>query len=306
MLRGGPSADGGPKRILWISYLRPEGFSLASHSLPGVTIEEVTSEESAVAWAHANSRTRVYAVVIVVGYLPDLGYDPAQILQTVKAACRTIRCVISVREKGPLFRLSHYAFTAEFGEICGSGTFALEADSATTFPPGEPVHGKPEGDDKQAAGAGLVPNWDQIAGHAVALALGRARISPPPPSDEADQAMRLIRAMRESASSLRADVFKPIHKRIMIELSQPGASMHSQDIAGKLGCALKTVTNSYSEIAAIMSGWAEQDPGLGEHPAQWASDFCKQLGRDYQEWLVSYGIRSGLGHQSHGARRFVM
>jgi len=51
--------------------------------------------------------------------------------------------------------------------------------------------------------------------------------------------------------------------------------------------------NSYGNIAFVV-----RDEGDGPlHPderAQGASDFCKRLGRDYQDWLISFGIRHQL------------
>src|ERR1700691_2194686 len=128
---GSPAAlRSGSTRIVWVSYLRPEGFDAGSYGDTDTVVEHLTSGQEAAEWAAKNQGARLSAIVILVAYMPGLDYDPAAILQTLRDSCRMPRFVISIRENGPLFRLSHHAFTAEFREICGHGTLVLEEDSS--------------------------------------------------------------------------------------------------------------------------------------------------------------------------------
>ena len=69
--------------------------------------------------------------------------------------------------------------------------------------------------------------------------------------------------------------------------------MQSGEIADKLRYSRKDIMNRYSVIANVVR---EDDGGRfdGAERNQGASDFCKQLGRDYQEWLISFGTRNNL------------
>jgi hypothetical protein len=283
----------GPRRIVWVTYLHPEGFDHGIYSNPDTLIEHLRSGQDAVSWAAANRGARLNVIVIVVAYMPGLDYDPAAILKTLRDSCRTVPFVIAVRENGPLFRLSHHAFTAEFREICGYGTLVLDQDSSVVRKgsakqkPG--VAGK-------RGGLGIESRWDEILQEAITLMEGSVTIDSPASTKSADEAIRLVRAMREPGSRIRTGTFGRIHKRLMVALSLPGASMRSADIASVLGYAPRDIMNSYSAIAFVVRDEGD-DPA---HPDErGASDFCKRLGRDYQEWLISFGIRNRLVPQNY-------
>src|SRR5580698_2088380 len=260
----------GPARLVWVSYLRPEGFDVDSYGDPDTLVEHLASGQGAAEWAAKNAGVRLSAIVILVAYMPGLDYDPAAILQTLRDSCRMPRFVISIRENGPLFRLSHHAFTAEFREICGHGTLVLEENSSLSRAAG-PVQkpgaarksGAPRPGGKPGGGVSIESRWDEIARRAIALTQGSGRIDPPASAEDADEALRLVRAMRAA------------------------------DIAGLLRYAQRDIMNCYGNIAFVV-----RDEGDGPlHPderAQGASDFCKRLGRDYQDWLISFGIRHQL------------
>jgi hypothetical protein len=290
----------GPARLVWVSYLRPEGFDVDSYGDPDTLVEHLASGQGAAEWAAKNAGVRLSAIVILVAYMPGLDYDPAAILQTLRDSCRMPRFVISIRENGPLFRLSHHAFTAEFREICGHGTLVLEENSSLSRAAG-PVQkpgaarksGAPRPGGKPGGGVSIESRWDEIARRAIALTQGSGRIDPPASAEDADEALRLVRAMRAPGARNRPGTFARIHKRLMVALGLPGASMRSADIAGLLRYAQRDIMNSYGNIAFVV-----RDEGDGPlHPderAQGASDFCKRLGRDYQDWLISFGIRHQL------------
>jgi len=287
---------GGPTRIVWVSYLRPEGFDVDTYGDQDTLVEHLASGQEAADWAAKNKGVRLSVVVILVAYMPGLDYDPAAILQTLRDSCRMPRFVISIRENGPLFRLSHHAFTAEFREICGHGTLVLEEDSSITQAAGPvrkpgAVGDRPGG--KPGGGVSIESRWEAIARRALALTQGTATIDPPVRAEDAEEALRLVRAMRAPGARNRPGTFARIHKRLMVALGLPGASMRSADIAGLLHYAQRDIMNSYGNIAFVV-----RDDGDGPlHPderAQGASDFCKRLGRDYQDWLISFGIRHQL------------
>ena len=174
---------GGPTRIVWVSYLRPEGFDVDSYGDTDTHVEHLASGQEAADWAAKNKGVRLSAVVILVAYMPGLDYDPAAILQTLRESCRMPRFVISIRENGPLFRLSHHAFTAEFREICGHGTLVLEEDSSLSRSAGparkpgtarKSDGGRPGG--KPGGGVSIESRWDEIARRAIALTRGAASI----------------------------------------------------------------------------------------------------------------------------------
>jgi hypothetical protein len=298
---GSPAAlRSGSTRIVWVSYLRPEGFEAGSYGDTDTVVEHLTSGQEAAEWAAKNQGARLSAIVILVAYMPGLDYDPAAILQTLRDSCRMPRFVISIRENGPLFRLSHHAFTAEFREICGHGTLVLEENSSLSRAAG-PVQkpgaarksGAPRPGGKPGGGVSIESRWDEIARRAIALTQGSGRIDPLASAEDADEALRLVRAMRAPGARNRPGTFARIHKRLMVALGLPGASMRSADIAGLLRYAQRDIMNSYGNIAFVV-----RDEGDGPlHPderAQGASDFCKRLGRDYQDWLISFGIRHQL------------
>jgi hypothetical protein len=298
---GSPAAlRSGSTRIVWVSYLRPEGFDAGSYGDTDTVVEHLTSGQEAAEWAAKNQGARLSAIVILVAYMPGLDYDPAAILQTLRDSCRMPRFVISIRENGPLFRLSHHAFTAEFREICGHGTLVLEENSSLSRAAG-PVQkpgaarksGAPRPGGKPGGGVSIESRWDEIARRAIALTQGSGRIDPLASAEDADEALRLVRAMRAPGARNRPGTFARIHKRLMVALGLPGASMRSADIAGLLRYAQRDIMNSYGNIAFVV-----RDEGDGPlHPderAQGASDFCKRLGRDYQDWLISFGIRHQL------------
>jgi hypothetical protein len=282
---------GGPTRIVWVSYLRPEGFDVDSHCDPDTLVEHLGSGQEAAEWAAKNKGVRLNAVVILVAYMPGLDYDPAAILQTLRDSCRMPRFVISIRENGPLFRLSHHAFTAEFREICGHGTLVLEEDSSLSRSAGPGGARKSDGG-KPGGGVSIESRWDEIARRAIALTRGTASIGPPASAsaEDADEALRLVRAMRAPGARNRPGTFARIHKRMMVALGLPGASMRSADIASMLRYAQRDIMNSYGNIAFVVRDGGD-DP---DERAQGASDFCKRLGRDYQDWLISFGLRNQL------------
>jgi hypothetical protein len=282
----------GPARVVWVSYLRPEGFDVYSYGDPDTLVEHLASGQDAAEWAEKNQGVRLSVVVILVAYMPGLDYDPAAILQTLTDSCRMPRFVISIRENGPLFRLSHHAFTAEFREICGHGTLVLEEDSSLSRAGG--AARKPGAAlGKQGGGVSIESRWDAIARRAIALTHGTARIDPPAPAEDADEALRLVRAMRAPGARNRPGTFARIHKRLMVALGLPGASMRSADIAGLLRYAQRDIMNSYGNIAFVVRDDGDSPPHPDER-AQGASDFCKRLGRDYQDWLISFGTRHQL------------
>ncbi len=280
---------GGPTRIIWVSYLRPEGFDVDSHCDTDTLVEHLGSGQEAAGWAAKNKGVRLNAVVILVAYMPGLDYDPAAILQTLRDSCRMPRFVISIRENGPLFRLSHHAFTAEFREICGHGTLVLEEDSSLSRSAGPGGARKSEGG-KPGGGVSIESRWDEIARRAIALTRGTASIGPPAAAEDADEALRLVRAMRAPGARNRPGTFARIHKRMMVALGLPGASMRSADIASMLRYAQRDIMNSYANIAFVV----RDDGDESDERAQGASDFCKRLGRDYQDWLISFGVRHQL------------
>jgi hypothetical protein len=286
-----PGLPGGPTRIVWVSYLRPEGFDVDSYGDADVLVEHLASGQEAAEWAAKNKGARLSAIVVLVAYMPGLDYDPAAILQTLRDSCRMPRFVISIRENGPLFRLSHHAFTAEFREICGHGTLVLEEDSSLSRSAGPATAPKSDGSrrgGKPGGGVSIESRWDEIARRAIALTRGAASIDPP--AEAADEALRLVRAMRAPGARNRPGTFARIHKRMMVALGLPGASMRSADIASLLRYAQRDIMNSYGNIAFVVRD-AGDDP---DERAQGASDFCKRLGRDYQDWLISFGIRHQL------------
>jgi hypothetical protein len=288
-----PGLHDGPTRIVWVSYLRPEGFDVDTYGDQDTLVDHLASGQEAADWAAKNKGVRLSVVVILVAYMPGLDYDPAAILQTLRDSCRMPRFVISIRENGPLFRLSHHAFTAEFREICGHGTLVLEEDSSLSRSAGpgaarKPDAGRPGG--KPGGGVSIESRWDEIARRAVALTRGTARIDSPAPAEDADEALRLVRAMRAPGARNRPGTFARIHKRMMVALGLPGASMRSADIATLLRYAQRDIMNSYGNIAFVVRDHGD-DP---DERAQGASDFCKRLGRDYQDWLISFGIRHQL------------
>ena len=77
---------------------------------------------------------------------------------------------------------------------------------------------------------------------------------------------------------------------MMVALGLPGASMRSADIASLLRYAQRDIMNSYGNIAFVVRDGGDDS----DERAQGASDFCKRLGRDYQDWLISFGIRHQL------------
>ena len=286
-----PGLPGGPTRIVWVSYLRPEGFDVDSYGDTDVLVEHLASGQEAAEWAAMNKGARLSAIVVLVAYMPGLDYDPAAILQTLRDSCRMPRFVISIRENGPLFRLSHHAFTAEFREICGHGTLVLEEDSSlsrSAGPATAPKSGGSRPGGKPGGGVSIESRWDEIARRAIALTRGAASIDPP--AEAADEALRLVRAMRAPGARNRPGTFARIHKRMMVALGLPGASMRSADIASLLRYAQRDIMNSYGNIAFVV----RDDGGDPDERAQGASDFCKRLGRDYQDWLISFGIRHQL------------
>jgi len=289
-----PGLHGGPTRIVWVSYLRPEGFEVDAYCDTGTLVEHLGSGQEAAEWTAKNKGARLSAVVILVAYMPGLDYDPAAILQALKDSCRMPRFVISIRENGPLFRLSHHAFTAEFREICGHGTLVLEEDSSLSRSAGR--GGAPKSDDgKPGGGVSIESRWGEIARRAIALTRGTASIDPPAPAEDADEALRLVRAMRAPGARNRPGTFARIHKRMMVALGTPGASMRSADIASMLRYAQRDIMNSYGNIAFVVRDGGDDS----DERAQGASDFCKRLGRDYQDWLISFGIRHQLMPPTH-------
>src|SRR5580693_7088309 len=79
---------GGPTRIVWVSYLRPEGFDVDSYGDQDTLVEHLASGQEAADWAAKNKGVRLSVVVILVAYMPGLDYDPAAILQTLRDSCR--------------------------------------------------------------------------------------------------------------------------------------------------------------------------------------------------------------------------
>jgi hypothetical protein len=283
-----------PGRIVWVSYLRPVGFDLGIYGTAETSVEHLISNADAATWAASNNGAAVAVVVIVVAYMPGLDYDPAQILETLRRSCRKVPFVISVRENGPMFRPSHHAFTAEFREICAHATMVLDADSSTSRLTPQRPKGPDDPAGKADRGISIESRWDEIARQAVELAQGRASLRPPGSSEARDEAMRLVRAMWERGSRQRPGTFGIIHKRLMVALSLPGTSMQSADIAALLHYTSKDITNCYGTIAFVVrQQLADGHPGPDKR-AQGASDFCKRLGRDYQDWLISFGTRRGL------------
>lgn len=285
-------------RIIWISYLHPEGFDPGVFDDDDVLVEYLNSHTAAVQWAARNQGAAIAVIVIVVAFMPDLDYDPALILQTLRKSIRRIRFVIAVRENGPLFRPSHYAFTAEFREICGHPTIVAEADWSTTRPAGQASPrpgrgGKPADPGVRAVSERITSRWQDIARQALERARGTGRLSPPEPSETEYEAMRLVQAMRRSGSRADASTLALVDKRLMVALSLPGGSMQSGEIAGTLGYTPKDIMNRYSVVANVVRN--DDDRFFnGAERNQRASDFCKQLGRDYQEWLISFGMRHKL------------
>ena len=275
-----------PERIIWVSYMLPAGFTVSSYSDPDlVIVEHVSSGAMATDWAARNPGARVSGVVIVVAYAPTWDYDPTEILETLRESCQAPRFVIAIRENGPLFRPSHHAFTAEFRHLCGHRTTLLEEDSTAMAPALPGSGGKPG---KKERGERVESRWDAIARRAVALSAGRAGVALPAPDATAEEAARLVSAMRDRNSRNGHGTFGKEHKRLMVALSIPGASMRSSDIARKLHYGERFISNSYSRIALVV-----QD-GYSDDRAQGAADFCRRLGRDYQDWLMSFGARHNL------------
>jgi hypothetical protein len=287
MARNDPGRAARSRQIVWISYVRPEGFDLARHETELVSIQHLSNAADADAWAAGGPGAALAGVVVVATYMPGFHYDPAEILERVKARRRTIPFVIAVRENS-LFRMSHYAFTAEFHQICGHGTTVLDADSSgmklfrRDYPELKDFVDKPD------LGISIETRWDLIAREALAIAEGQAMFRLPGSSDKGEEAARLVTAMRGDGA------LSPAQKRLMVALGSPGLPMQSTAIAAALQVSAKNVTNSYSIIAsAVMQ---EQLGGKDDVDRRHmgASDFCKQLGRDYQDWLMSFGQRHKL------------
>ncbi|HUN35531.1 MAG TPA: hypothetical protein VMU95_26330 [Trebonia sp.] len=274
-----------PERIIWVSYMLPAGFTVSSYSdRDRVLVEHVSSGAEATEWAARNAGARISGVVIVVAYAPTWDYDPAEILATLRESGPPPRFVIAIRENGPLFRPSHHAFTAEFRHLCGHRTTLLEEDSTDTRP-ALPDSGRKPG---KKRGDRVESRWDAIARRAVSLAAGRAGVTLPAQDATAEEAARLVSAMRDRNSRNGQGTFGREHKRLMVALSIPGASMRSADIARELHYGERLISNSYSRIALVV-----QD-GYSDDRTQGAADFCRRLGRDYQDWLMSFGSRHDL------------
>jgi hypothetical protein len=138
---------------------------------------------------------------------------------------------------------------------------------------------------KPGGGVSIESRWEAIARRALALTQGTATIDPPAPAEDAEEALRLVRAMRAPGARNRPGTFARIHKRLMVALGLPGASMRSADIAGLLRYAQRDIMNSYGNIAFVV-----RDEGDGPlHPDERA-----QGASDYQDWLISFGIRHQL------------
>jgi hypothetical protein len=85
----------------------------------------------------------------------------------------------------------------------------------------------------------------------------------------------------------------------MVALALPGISMESDDIAKLLHYASKDITNCYSAIAVVIRQENGSEPGQEDRRRR-AADLCRRLGRDYQDWLISFGTRHQLMPHGHG------
>jgi hypothetical protein len=286
MARNDPGRAAGPKQIVWISYMRPQGFDLAGYETELTSIQHLSTSDDADAWAAGHPAAALAGVVVVVAYMPDLQYDPAGILARVKARRPMVPFVIAVRENGPCFKPSYYAFTAEFHQICGHGTTVLHADSF-----GLRLFRRDSAElkdfvDKPDHGISIETHWDLIARKAVAIAEGQAMFTLPDPSDVGEEAARLVAAMRGALA--------PAQKKLLVALSSPRLPMQSTAIAAALTVSTKSVTNGYGLIASAVMQEQLDGKDVLDRRHMGASDFCKQLGRDYQDWLMSFGQRHML------------